>query len=30
VKKNEAIGKKLELDKAIIDTIKARLAMMNN
>jgi hypothetical protein len=30
VKKSEAIGKKLELDNAIIDTIKVRLAMMNN
>lgn len=28
IKKDEAIGKKLELDNAIIDTIKARLAMM--
>lgn len=30
MKKKEAIDKKLELDSAIIDTIKARLAMMNN
>ena len=30
VKRSEAIDKKSELDKAMIDTIKARLAMMNN
>lgn len=30
VKRTEVIGKKQQLDNAIIDTIKARLALMNN
>ncbi len=30
MKKKEAIDKKLQLDSAIIDTIRARLAIMNN